>query len=242
MGTADWHLGHLLWESITPTPSTTHPHFLIPYSAFHSSPSLPLLCLSLPPRLIPRDSNVPRPGSPQSTVFWTEKSPQAGVSVVQLEHQRTVYQETWVPVPALTLLHSVTLSKSLPLNEPQYPQPPNKIRGYLNTPLDLKCPLYVSWPTVSNSFLVTTGGSPVTLLLKMHWHNHINSYYCGEGQGLLQKIADLNRAQGVSWQHCSQAARGREEKQPICVCSCHISEQHSNLVNINLLNTEFHRL
>lgn len=45
----------------------------------------------------------------------------------------------------------------------------------------------------------------------------------------------------MSWQHCLQAARGREETEPICVYSCRISEQHSNLVNIILLNTESHR-
>lgn len=85
------------------------------------------------------------------------------------------------------------------------------------------------------------GASPFTQILKRLRHDHINSFYCGEGQELLQKIADLNRAQGVSWQHCLQAARGREEKQPIWVCSCHISEQHSNLVNILLLDTKPHR-
>lgn len=90
-------------------------------------------------------------------------------------------------------------------------------------------------------FQVTSRGPPVTQLQERHWHDHIDGFYCGEGQALLQKIADLNRAQGVSWQHCSQAARGREEKQPRCVCSCHISEQHSNLVNIILLNTKSHR-
>lgn len=47
---------------------------------------------------------------------------------------------------------------------------------------------------VSYSFQVTTGGSAVKPILKRLWHDHINSFYCGEGRGLLQKIADLNRA------------------------------------------------
>lgn len=47
MGTAEWHVGHLLWASITPTLHITPPHFLIPSSAFRSSPSPQLLCPSL---------------------------------------------------------------------------------------------------------------------------------------------------------------------------------------------------
>lgn len=47
MGTAEWHVGHLLWASITPTRHITPPHFLIPSSAFRSSPSPQLLCPSL---------------------------------------------------------------------------------------------------------------------------------------------------------------------------------------------------
>lgn len=44
MGTAEWHPGHLPWTSIAPT-----------------------LPRSFPPLPIPRDSNVPRPGSSPST-------------------------------------------------------------------------------------------------------------------------------------------------------------------------------
>lgn len=219
-----------------------HPH------TTHNSPSFPhsflciqFLSLSSTPLPIPKDRGLAQAlrTSIHSLLDWKGPSGTGQGGVVGTE--RTGIQETWVPVPALSLLHSVALNKSLPLNRTQFPYPPNESRGYLKVLLAPKHSMSVSWPTASNSVQVTTGGSPVTQLLKRHWHDHINGFYCGEGQGLLQKTADLNRAQGASWQHCSQAARGREEKQPVCVCSCHISEQHSNLVNIILLTTKSHR-
>lgn len=124
-----------------PTPSS-FPHF----------PICPeLLPLSSPPPPIPRDSHVPRPSSSPSIAFWAEKDPQAGVRVARLEYQRTRNQETWLPVPASSLLHSVTLDKSLPLKGPQHSHSSKETKGYLKALLAPKCSVSVSWPTVSKS-------------------------------------------------------------------------------------------
>lgn len=61
-GTAEWNLGHSLWAICQPTLSVTPHHFLVPSSAWSSSPSstpLPIL----------GDSDVPRPGSSPSTAL-----------------------------------------------------------------------------------------------------------------------------------------------------------------------------
>lgn len=110
------------------------------------------------------------------TAFWVESEREAGLN---LRRQNI----TWLGSRPQASLH---------FQWPWYLQ--SSARRYLIVLLTPKLSIPVSY-----SFQVTTGGSAVKLILKRLWHDHINSFYCGEGQGLLQKIADLNRAQGVSW-------------------------------------------
>lgn len=112
------------------------------------------------------------------------------------------FQDQWYPNPAL--LKSSELKEesrwgSIWQGEisPDFQWPwclQSSLRRYFIALLTPKLSMPVSY-----TFQGTTGGSAVKLIPKRLWRDHIDSFYCGEGQGLLQKIADLNRAQGVSW-------------------------------------------
>lgn len=100
-GTAEWHLGHSLWASISPTRSITPHHFLTPSSEWSSSPSSP-------PLPIPGDSDVPRPGLSPSTALRQGTCGTVGTG--EKSGDPSSYP--------LSLLHSLTLIKSLPPNGP----------------------------------------------------------------------------------------------------------------------------
>lgn len=154
--------------------------------------------------------------------------------VTQPEHHPAGQQETWLPIPTLFSFQSTTLAghfHSMGCSILTHPMKVgNILQFFLLQNVQGLC------PAASNSFQMTAAGSPVTQILKRRWHDHIAGFYCGEGQGLLQKIADLNRAKEC---HSNTARRlpevGRKSSQYACAAATFQSSIQTSLISSRLI-------